>query len=1220
MFKNVYYNSRTNNIHLWSQINGKDKYNELKWIPYVFIDDENGTIKSIEGNTVSKKTFNTYNDYFIYQKSDLNCKENNLRPEIQYLAERYHEIPDDEIENPKLKIYSIDIEVDFQDVFPKAEDALAPVVLISVYNMLENKTTTFGIKEYNGKYKKEPWLTYIHCKNEEVLLQQFFGFMHKYAPDVITGWNCIPITNTIYKEKEIVLLSDISKGDILPSGDMVNIVYPRSFKKVNEIKLSNGHILKTSADHVIPIKYIDNNKYTKLSENRKNKQILNEGDMKVSDIPFLDKSCFVQVPFDLNKNDNIDIDNNLLYMAGLIYTDGSMRDKTRQCEGYRIYQSNTELLEQLPYVTTSICGDRKKGYSRHIKHSIIKDVYDYIYNEAGEKTLNLTLLSRLSKEQFYIFLSGVLDGDGCKSDVGMGLCDYTSDGIDKLYDLCLWNGIFVTRSKNTMRFIEYDETKLYLNHPYRWSNMRYNTNTRTSSQKASQIRFKKIDECYYIKIDDIKETDETVEMGDIKTSSNYFITSGVRVHNCISFDIQYLINRTLRIFGEDSKVANNLSPISNVRTWINKDGEFNADIIGVTLLDYLDVYKWYSPAKLERYTLDYVSNHELEKGKVDYSAYKDLRQLYNENWDLYVEYNIIDAYRVGQIEGKLGYIKLIQTLSLLCKAPMKFYHTQTALIEGILITYFRRNGLCAPTFYGGVQEGFPAAFVKEPLTGLHKWVIDLDIISSYPTAIVTLNMSNETYYGRIIGFTEDQMISHMKNRDLPEFDMLKDTGKVRFSGRKLEIFQEALKKKFLCVAPCGSVFSTTVPGVIATVEKSMFYKRVEVKKKMIKMKKSLPELKGKDFERTKEKIARYQGLQNALKIILNSTYGILAVPFSRYFNTNIAEAIVSCGRQTIKASERYVNQLYNKPSKALLDVLNNMERDITKKPSEDVDLILYMDTDSLFINVGRLFDLYGVEWKNKTDEYIMNHIHNISVVTEDYVNDKAYREMQRTVYNSTETDFRIKFKREIIAKSILFVKKKKYSAWIVDEERNPVDKIKTTGLEIVRSDTPEVVRPVLKDIMSMILKGSSDNELSTMISKCKKELQGMPPEAISTNIGIHDTKKYIGPDGKSVKGTPMQIKGVANYRALLKILGLEGKYEDIMEDAKVKVLYVKKNKFGFDAMAFNRWPKEFDSVLQVDYTRQIEKTFLNKCEMLLKVLGKTDLLYVKAKESLKLFF
>lgn len=288
----------------------------------------------------------------------------------------------------------------------------------------------------------------------------------------------------------------------------------------------------------------------------------------------------------------------------------------------------------------------------------------------------------------------------------------------------------------------------------------------------------------------------------------------------------------------------------------------------------------------------------------------------------------------------------------------------------------------------------------------------------------------------------------------------------------------------------------------------------------------------------------------------------------------------------------------------------------------NVDYICYIDTDSLYINLGKFIENnIGTEcWQSLCDEKKITVIKKLNTIVENHVNDRIYRDVQRKQYNSVETEFRIMFKQEIIAKSVLFVKKKKYSSWIVNEEGIDVDRIKTTGLEIVRSDTPEVVRPMLKDFMSMILKNAPDSEMAKMISKCRKELQNMPPEAISSNVGIHDTKKYIGSDNSCAKGTPMHVKGVANYRKLLKLLKLENKYEDIVEGSKAKVLYVKKNQFGFDSLAFLRWPTEFDKVLQVDYTRQIQKTFLNKCEMLLEVLDKVDLLSSKQKESLGLFF
>ena len=307
--------------------------------------------------------------------------------------------------------------------------------------------------------------------------------------------------------------------------------------------------------------------------------------------------------------------------------------------------------------------------------------------------------------------------------------------------------------------------------------------------------------------------------------------------NVYGFDIPYIINRCKNIFGEDTQHYNKLSPIKIVRTWHSERfNEMNVDIAGVHILDYMDVYKWYTPNKLESYALNFVSNFELEKGKLDYSEYKDLRELCKKDWNKYVDYNIVDVKRVDELEDKLGYIRLIQSLSLLTKCPMKYYQAMTALIEGALLTHFRRNNLCAPFLAGGHQKGFPAAYVKEPHKGMHKWVIDIDIESSYPFHIMTLNMSNETYYGRILGLQQRDVVKFVREKQFPPFDLSKEGKIVYFDTNKLQMFNKALERGLFAVAPCGSVFNTTSPGMLASVERSIFYKRVEVKNKMKAMK------------------------------------------------------------------------------------------------------------------------------------------------------------------------------------------------------------------------------------------------------------------------------------------------------------------------------------------------------------------------------------------------
>lgn len=588
MFRNIHFDQKKSIVYIWETIKNQNMFDSQEWSPNVYVKDIEGKIKTIYNDKVSKKNFNHYGDYTKFCEKNQDCFENNIKSEIQFLTNRYYDIPDEEMEIPKLRVSYVDLECHSEDKtgFPHAEDADFPVVVVSIYDNIDNKTTTFGLKGYNGKYKNQEFLNYIYCSNEEQLLTKFFNYFQKKHTDVISGYN---------------------------------------------------------------------------------------------------------------------------------------------------------------------------------------------------------------------------------------------------------------------------------------------------------------------------------------------------VQN---FDIQYLINRSKRVFGENTDIYRRLSPISVVRTWKSNTGVLNIDIAGVTILDYMQLYKWYSPNKLENYSLDNVCKFELEKGKVDYSEYEDLRDLYLSNYDLYIEYNIIDAYRVAQLEDRLGYIKLVQTLSLLCKSPMKYFSSMTQLIEGYILTYYRRHGLCAPRFSGGHQESFDAAYVKEPHTGRYEWIIDLDIVSSYPTAIVTMNMSLETYFGRIKNLTEQEILHYIQTKQFTDFIMVTSSGEEKsFSGKTLETFNKILNKKLVCIAPCGSIFTTSKTGIIAEIIRLLFAKRVEVKERMIKLKKSIPNLRGENIIKIKEQIAQFHSHQLALKILLNAIFGITAVPYSRYFNKNIAEAIVSCGRTTRAAGEKFVNDLLNKPTDDLIKVLNMIKND-----------------------------------------------------------------------------------------------------------------------------------------------------------------------------------------------------------------------------------------------------------------------------------------------------
>jgi len=726
------------------------------------------------------------------------------------------------------------------------------------------------------------------------------------------------------------------------------------------------------------------------------------------------------------------------------------------------------------------------------------------------------------------------------------------------------------------------------------------------------------------------------------------------------FDFPYLINRSKNLFGEKTTIWHQLSPINVVRCWDDKDtNAMSINIAGVSVIDYLALYKWYTPKNPENYKLDTIAMLELEEGKLDYSQYENLSNLYNEDFNLYVDYNAVDTMRVDQLEEKLGYIRLAQNLSLLCHCQMENYNSSVALIEGLMLTHYRRNDLCAPRLKGGHQAWFPAAFVKEPSRGQYDWIVDLDIASSYPTAIITLNMSPETYYGRIISYIDEHtgreidifngrdelnieevaqgetpITEFTFNRKFPPFKLLKEpdlsdsVGQQTVStieGEKLEKFNNALKKGLLTIAPCGSIFFQHKQGHFSQVELETYRKRSIVKGLMKEAK--LKVNRARNPEKKKEHEAKANNLfalQWAIKIVLNSAYGVTGVPYSRYFNIHISEAIASCGRRAIIDGQKYVNRWFREDhwkDQNVLDELSRLGKVDTNIKIEG-DLVAYIDTDSVFIKLGHFIDqIMGTEWKKELDdELITEVILNISKIIENYVNECAYVETQQGEYASkmTKDIFSIVFKQEIVCKSALFIQKKKYGYHVVNNEGVPCDDIDVTGLEIIRSETPSVFREALKDMLGMILRNEEDDIIYESYNKYKKIAKTAYTEEISENKGIKGLEKYVV-NGECIKGTPYHVKAAAAYNNLIKELKVDNIYPEIEDESKNKLVYIKPNPYGIQCIMYDRWVKEFEKIgIMPDKDKMIDKFLTQKLLSFLEPAKKEHIL--EQNQSFNAFF
>lgn len=289
----------------------------------------------------------------------------------------------------------------------------------------------------------------------------------------------------------------------------------------------------------------------------------------------------------------------------------------------------------------------------------------------------------------------------------------------------------------------------------------------------------------------------------------------------------------------------------------------------------------------------------------------------------------------------------------------------------------------------------------------------------------------------------------------------------------------------------------------------------------------------------------------------------------------------------------------------------------------DKDFVIYMDTDSIFIAMENFLLHRGMnleKWKALSNDKKIEGILKLSRCIEKYVNDICFKELQQGTYNSIvdQDDFSIVFKQEIICKTALFVAKKKYGFHVVNNEGVMQDKIDVTGLEIIRSETPSAFKVILKDILRFILENKPDSEIIKFVDDCKSHIKERQPSEISSNISINKMNKYIVND-EPIKGTPYHIKGAANYHKLIKLFGLDDKYEEIVEGNKAKVVYVKPNQYDVGVISYIIWPKEFEDYgIFPDYEKMIEKFLINKIAILLEPMNKKEIL--ERSSTFNLFF
>jgi DNA polymerase elongation subunit (family B) len=620
------------------------------------------------------------------------------------------------------------------------------------------------------------------------------------------------------------------------------------------------------------------------------------------------------------------------------------------------------------------------------------------------------------------------------------------------------------------------------------------------------------------------------------------------------FDIPYLYNRLKNVCGEGN--AKRLSPIGQA-FWSPYREKFSFG--GVAILDYINLYKTYTYTLEASYTLNYIATKELGRGKVEYEG--SLDDLFVNDLEKFIEYNIVDVDLVVAMDEKLQFIELCRAVCHAGYVPYEDYIYSSKWLEGACLGYLKKKGLVATNkprdrkermqaLKDNNQEKFIGAYVKEPIVGKYDWIYDLDLTSLYPSIIMTLNISPETKVGKVEGWDAEENI---RGIDKTYRVVGKDGDEYSYSSQELK---EVIKDSNLGIAANGVLYTQDKPGLIADILNDWFEKRVEFRK----LEKKYGEAKD------TEKYEFYAKRQLVQKILLNSMYGVLGLPAFRFYDVDNAEAVTLTGQTVIKKTAEMANRKY------------------WKELGTTDDYNVYIDTDSIYMMAEPLVKHRYPDYKTFDEKRMAVEVDNIATETQTFLN-SFYDMLAERFFFIPKEKHRFEIKKEYISKAGFWVAKKRYAQWMVLKNGIPCDKLDVKGLDVVRSSFPKAFQDQMSGMLKDILMGKDNEYVDTKLLAFKASMISLPVNKIAKGGAIKELSKYDNgswrkDSGLSIasfeKGTPAHVKAGITYNRLLKFFNAPYKHEPIRDGDKVKWVYLKNNPLGLDTVAFKDYndPKE----------------------------------------------
>lgn len=332
------------------------------------------------------------------------------------------------------------------------------------------------------------------------------------------------------------------------------------------------------------------------------------------------------------------------------------------------------------------------------------------------------------------------------------------------------------------------------------------------------------------------------------------------------------------------------------------------------------------------------------------------------------------------------------------------------------------------------------------------------------------------------------------------------------------------------------------------------------------------------------------------KILLNSLYGAILNPYSRFYDQRVGQSVTLTGRCVSRHMNSAVNEIIN------------------GEYDYNGEAIIYGDTDSSYFSmwpeIQKTSELRAKEWSRQDFIDIYNSIG-------DAVNETFAGFLYRT-FNVPEERCVVAAERESVASKGLFITKKRYAIMSYDVGNKRFDtidpktniqkpgKLKAMGLDLKRSDTPIFMQKFLEEILMMVLTDELKKDIFERIITFREEFRRLQPWQQGTPKKVNALSKFGNLRKLGKTNMPGHVRASLNWNEMIQNYG-DNRTANIMDGAKIIVCKLKANNLlGYTSIAypideFNlpTWFKElpFDS-------KAMESAILDKkLQNLLGVLG-----------------